>query len=76
MKRLSAQNVLKKKFFSFLIQKNDDGLIWACAIKLKKVDFFAEFEKKKINQIVSGIKEKDVFKNFSNKLSRKFYTNF
>jgi hypothetical protein len=34
-------------FFSVLIQKNDDGLICACAIKLKKkFDFFAEFEKK------------------------------
>jgi hypothetical protein len=39
MNRLSAQNVLKKNFFSVLIQKVDDGLIWACAIKLKKVDF-------------------------------------
>ncbi len=64
MKRLSSQNVLKKKFFSVIIQKNDDGLICVCAIKLKKSRFFAEFEKKKNNQIVSGIKEKDVFQKF------------
>jgi hypothetical protein len=30
----------KNYFFSVLIQKNDDRLIWACAIKLKKSRFF------------------------------------
>ncbi len=30
----------EKNFFSVLFQKNDDGLICACAIKLKKSRFF------------------------------------
>jgi hypothetical protein len=51
-------------FFSFNT-KNDDGLICACAIKLKKSRFFLLNLRKKNNQIVSGIKEKDVFKKFA-----------
>ncbi len=57
-------------------KKIDDGLIWTCAIKLKKVDFFADFGKKKLIKLSRGSKKQIVFKHFLIKLSRRFYTNF